>query len=343
LFFLSNRDGPRDIYSVTIAGSGSARGDAQRLTTGLGAITISWSGDGARLAYAAYNTTANLWTLPIPADGSVSAERATAVTSGNQVIESMDVSPDGRWIVYDSNLGGRSHIWRMPIEGGTPQQLTNGPADEFGGALSPDGQLLAYHSWRTGTRDIEVISLAGGEAQRVSDTPAQESYPVWSNDGKSLLYFSQAPPYKIFVATRSAEGGWSTPRVAVTMPSRSRVSWSPDNASVVITEIENARIAVASIDGSAVREIHTAKAGQPMPGQANWGDDGLIYFKAFDEAGRASFWSMSARGGAPRLFARLDDLSKPSSRTDFAVHGNRLYFAIEDRQSDIYTVEVTRK
>jgi hypothetical protein len=40
---------------------------------------------------------------------------------------------------------------------------------------------------------------------------------------------------------------------------------------------------------------------------------------------------------------RLDDLSKPSGRSDFAVDGTRLYFTIDDRQSDIYSVEVTRQ
>jgi Tol biopolymer transport system component len=343
LYFLSNRDGPRDIYAIDISGSGAGRGAPQRLTTGLGAIAISLSGDGGRLAYAVYTTNANLWSLPISSTGVVGVDRATAVTTGNQVIEAMEVSSDGRWIVYDSNLGGRSHIWRMPIEGGTPQQLTNGPADEFAGDLSPDGQLLAYHSWRTGTRDIEVVSLAGGEPERVSDTPGQESYPVWSRDGNAILYFTQAAPRQVHLVTRSADGTWSTPRVVATMPGQSRVSWSPDNTSVVITETGAARITIASIDGSGSRELFVPEPGRPRPAQSNWGADGLIYFKAFDASGRASFWSISPLGGAPRLLARLDDLSKPSSRTDFAIHEDRLYFAIEDRQSDVYTVEVTRK
>jgi hypothetical protein len=40
---------------------------------------------------------------------------------------------------------------------------------------------------------------------------------------------------------------------------------------------------------------------------------------------------------------RFDDLSRPSSRIDFDVDQRRLYFAIEDRQSDLYVVDVRRR
>ena len=343
LFYISNRDGPRDVYALTVDGSGRSRGEAQRLTTGLGAIAISMSGDGTRLAYAAYRSTANLWSLPIPDRGVVSVDQAKAVTSGNQVIEAVDVSADGRWIVYDSNLGGRSHIWRVPIDGGTPQQLTNGPADEFGGSLSPDGRFVAYHSWRTGTRDIEILPLAGGEAERVTDTPNQESYPIWSRDGNSILFLNQLEPYGAFVTTRATEGRWSPPRHVASMRKLGRIGWSPQNDSVLMNDLDGFDIRAEAMDGSGSRVIHRPQPGQPRPGQSFWSPNGLIYFKAYDDAGRASFWSISASGGTPRLLARLDDLSRPSSRTDFAVSANRIFFPIEDRQSDIYTVEVTRK
>ena len=74
----------------------------------------------------------------------------------------MRVSRDGRWLLYDSNLKGNSDIYRIPIGGGEPEQLTNDPADEFAPDLSPDGGAIAYHSWRRGTRDIEVKPLDGG-------------------------------------------------------------------------------------------------------------------------------------------------------------------------------------
>src|SRR5438093_1131618 len=117
LFFLSNRDGPRDVYAVRLSSAGRPRGQPRRLSTGLGATSISLSGDGRRLAYAVYTARANVWSLPIPSAGAVpsggiaaSGMTATPVTRGNQVIESVRVSHDGRWLVYDSDLHGNPDV-----------------------------------------------------------------------------------------------------------------------------------------------------------------------------------------------------------------------------------------
>jgi hypothetical protein len=44
----------------------------------------------------------------------------------------------------------------------------------------------------------------------------------------------------------------------------------------------------------------------------------------------------------PRLLARLSDLARPSSRADFAVDSMRLYFTIDERQSDVFVSEMVR-
>ena len=231
LFFLSNRDGPRDVYALSLSSSGQPRGEPVRLSTGLGAISISLAADGRRLAYAVYGARANIWSLPIPAGAPVTAAGAIPVTSGNQVIEAMRVSRDGRWLVYDSDVRGNADIYRVPIvrgasAAGSPEQLTNDPADEFAGDLSPDGSAIAYHSWRTGTRDIEVKPLNGGPVERVTDTPAQESYPVWSPDGGAVVFFDQMRPFELLVAHRGPDGRWSKPVALASLAFDA--DWSPD-------------------------------------------------------------------------------------------------------------------
>jgi TolB protein len=221
LLFISNRDGPRDVYAQSLSSSGRSQGTLTRLTTGLGAISISLSADGRRLAYAVYSARANIWSLPIPSGAPITADRAIPVTSGNQVIEAMHVSRDGRWLLYDSDLRGNSDIYRIPVNGGPVEQLTDDPADEFAADLSPDGQAITYHSWRTGTRDIEVKPLDGGPVERVTATLDQESYPRWSPDGRAIVFFNRlrrspclsrgarrcvGPPPR-----RSAREPWATP------------------------------------------------------------------------------------------------------------------------------------
>ena len=347
LYFLSNRDGPRDIYALTLSSSGRPRGEPARLTTGLGAISISLSGDGRRLAYASYSARANIWSLPIPSGAPTSAEAATPVTSGSQVIESMRVSPDGRWLVFDSDLRGNADIYRVPVSGGQPEQLTSDPADEFAPDLSPDGRAIAYHSWRTGTRDIEIKPLDGGPVERVTDTPAQESYPVWSPDGRAIMFYDQVAPFTIYLERRGSGGRWSSPPSLLVSPGYDG-DWSPDGARVAYVAAASDAIAgpvmVVPAAGGVPRRLFEPGPAAPEAGKVRWSPDGrTIYYKAHDAEGRTSFWAVSTTGGAPRLLVRFSNPDRQSSRKDFAVDGRRLYFAIEDRQSDVFVAEMTSR
>jgi Tol biopolymer transport system component len=343
LLFISNRDGPRDVYAQSLSSSGQPRGAMTRLTTGLGAISISLSADGRRLAYAVYSARANIWSLPIPSGAPITDDRATPVTSGNQVIEAMHVSRDGRWLLYDSDLRGNSDIYRIPVTGGAAEQLTDDPADEFAGDLSPDGRAITYHSWRTGTRDIEVKPLDGGPVERVTATSVQESYPRWSPDGQAIAFFNQIQPFTLFITRREGNGGWSTPRLI--RSSAVGNAWSSDGLSLAFVEAETDRrtgaVMVVPIEGGSARRVYDPSPTAPPAELVEWSPDGrTLYYKAHDAQGRASFWAVNAAGGRPRLLVRFNDLNRPSSRRDFAVDASRLFFAIEDRQSDVFVAEM---
>jgi Tol biopolymer transport system component len=343
LLFISNRDGPRDVYAQSLSSSGQPRGAMTRLTTGLGAISISLSADGRRLAYAVYSARANIWSLPIPSGAPIWDDRATPVTSGNQVIEAMHVSRDGRWLLYDSDLRGNSDIYRIPVNGGAAEQLTDDPADEFAGDLSPDGRAITYHSWRTGTRDIEVKPLDGGPVERVTATSVQESYPRWSPDGQAIAFFNQIQPFTLFITRREGNGGWSTPRLI--RSSAVGNAWSSDGLSLAFVEAETDRrtgaVMVVPVEGGSARRVYDPSPTAPPAELVEWSPDGrTLYYKAHDAQGRASFWAVNAAGGRPRLLVRFNDLNRPSSRRDFAVDASRLFFAIEDRQSDVFVAEM---
>ena len=100
----------------------------------------------------------------------------------------------------------RSHLFVVPVEDGTPRDLTPGDHDvppfSLGGqddyAISPDGQELAYTSnvdevEATSTNnEIFVVPLAGGPPKKLSTSPGSDSTPLYSPDGKYLAWRSQA-------------------------------------------------------------------------------------------------------------------------------------------------------
>jgi Tol biopolymer transport system component len=343
LFFISNRDGPLDVYEVAVSAKGTLRSSPMRVTTGLNARSLSMTNDSHRVAYSLYSGHANIYSLPIPASGVALSTDATPVTSGPQTIEAVGVSHDGKWVLYDSDHDGLASIYRVPIGGGDPEQLTSEPFDTFAPELSPDGRLLAYHSFRAGNRDTEVKPLDGGPIELVTKTSAQESYPQWSPDGKRLSFFEQVTGAG-FVTTRLAPGKWSAPRRLYfgSAPLRSSdafLIWSPD-AKWIVAVVNRAIVLIPADSGSA-RTVYAAPDSEPIPETVIFSKDGRsLYFKSHDAAGHARFSVVPVAGGTPRVVVRFPDLARPSSRQGFAMSATRFYFPVEDRQSNVWIADL---
>ena len=104
-------------------------------------------------------------------------------------------SPDGKWIVYQHYEPGHPFsLWKIPVDGGTPQMITEGVA--IRATISPDGKLIAF--WYNDQKQesrwlLKVIQFEGGATYKTFevaptvavnwDTPLH-----WTPDGKFLTY-----------------------------------------------------------------------------------------------------------------------------------------------------------
>jgi Tol biopolymer transport system component len=263
------------------------------------------------------------------------------VTSGNQTVEGVRVSPDGRWLVYDSDLSGNSDVYRVPIAGGDVERLARGPSDEFRGALSPSGRELAYHSFKTGSRNIFVMALDGGPARQLTRSSNQLAMANWSPAGDALALFDMTAG-EVLVMRRDGRGRWGAPRFVGGRGWRSE--WSPDGRTIAFVSPADGRIGVVPADSGTPRDLYVPGDGDPPAELAVFAASGReLYFKSHDASGRASFWSIPTAGGRPRLLVRFDDPTRSSNRFDFASDGKRFYFTLEDRQSDVWVAEVARR
>ncbi len=339
LFFVSNRGGTRDIYRVRLRASGEPAGEPQRVTIGIHAHTLSISNDGRSLAYSVLTFRSNIWSLPIPTGGPVSSSQAEPVTTDQQVIEGLSVTPDGRWLVFDSNRNGNQDIYKMPVEGGEVQQLTTDPSHDFAPMWSDDGEQIVFHSLRTGSRDVYVVSADGGSIQQVTSYSGNEMYPDWSPGRDRIVFRSSGNAVNgIRVILRDPnDGSWTEDRQLV---ERGRVPrWSPDGNSIAYQD--GTTLAVVSADTGEPRM--RLEVGTRM--YVAWSSDGrTLYYKIFDYAaglpGWPSIWSVPAEGGPPRQLVRFDDPTRPSRRSEFDTDGKTLFFTVNEDESDIAVMEL---
>lgn len=101
------------------------------------------------------------------------------------------LSPDGRRLGISHHAAdhdGASIVYTVPVEGGTPRQVTpQGPSYLHG--WSPDGSTLIYTGGRGGRFDIYAIPTAGGEERRLTNAPGLHDGSEFSPDG-AWIYFN---------------------------------------------------------------------------------------------------------------------------------------------------------
>ena len=145
IIFTSTREGPLNIFSQAADGSGTA----ERLTeTAVGQTAEAITPDGSQLIVQedAGATTQDMVAVSLK-DGRTTPLVRTKFSEGNS-----DISPDGRWLAYQSNESGRDEIYVRPfpdVQSARSQVSTSGGAQAVWARDSrelfystPDGAIM---------------------------------------------------------------------------------------------------------------------------------------------------------------------------------------------------------
>lgn len=139
----------------------------------------NWTSDGKRLIM---NRNGRIYSFDL-------ATRATSeIPTGSMTRNNNDhaLSFDGKMLGLSG--GSPSVVYTVPIEGGTPTQITPvGPSYLHG--WSPDGKFLAFTGQRNNEFDIYLVPSGGGPEIRLTTAPGLDDGSEYTPDGR-WIYFN---------------------------------------------------------------------------------------------------------------------------------------------------------
>ena len=147
---LKQRDIPWSIWTADAAsGAATLLWDAPKTPRGSypethGEANLHWAANGRIVFLSDVDGWPHLYSV------SEKGGAPLLLTPGNYMAEYIQLSPDGRWLVFAANAGSdsndvdRRHVVRVPVDRATPQVLTPGTGLEWTPFVTGDGQSIVF-------------------------------------------------------------------------------------------------------------------------------------------------------------------------------------------------------
>ena len=131
-------------------------------------------------------------------------QRSIRFTTNEASWTSLDVSPDGKTIVFD--LMG--DLYTVPITGGQATQLTKGIAFDTHPRYSPDGRKVLFTSDRSGSENLWWIDVEKKDTLQVTKDHDQ-NFPsaAWTPDGNYIVYSKGKLNVQLYMVHKNGGGG----------------------------------------------------------------------------------------------------------------------------------------
>src|SRR5919198_4960196 len=161
-------------------------------------------------------------------------------------------------------LSGQFNLWRVPVEGGWPDQLTafTDETVRFIGVSPTDGRVVigADHDGDE-FHQLYVLDPDGGWPEKITDDPQVQHYVggnAWSPDGTKIAYAANArTPTDMEVWIRDLDSGETRPIFGegmYTFPG----PWSPDGTKILTLDFRNnsdSSVYLVDLESDEAREL----------------------------------------------------------------------------------------
>jgi len=274
-----------------------------------------WSPDAKHLYFDGINTDnfAGLETVPVTGGEVLRIPiRFKETIQPEMPVGGISVSPDGQKIVFETYYNdvndsiiqkkpeGFHHIITIPVNGGSPVELTTNPLPDGYPVWSPDGRYIAFLRRETGSiGNMYTIPAEGGTPKKVTSANDKITYGRidWSPDGKWIGFFSADSTIKMIPA-----GGGNSKVVVKGVDANSHfgLSFSPEGNKIAYSNKE--KLYVVDLNSGKKEEVRTGL--DAVPTMPAWSPDGgKIAFSAYIEE-ETDLWFMED-------FLPLEKLEQP--------------------------------
>jgi Tol biopolymer transport system component/DNA-binding winged helix-turn-helix (wHTH) protein len=273
-------------------------GEKRRLTSPpasvIGDCSPAFSPDGKSLAFVRVISAVVGEVYLVSANGGEPKQ----LTFSGEGISNLAWTPDGREIVYSSRYGGKSNLLRIPVDGGSPQWLSESGNSAQYPAFSLHGNRLA---WVRNTDNTDIFRIAINNKTEAKEQSANlipstaiETSPRYSPDGKRIAFVSnRSGSDEIWVS--GSEGENPVRLTSFRGPLVGSPSWSPDSRQIVFDcrPEGNADIFTISSEGGQPRRLTTDMAEDIVP---SWSRNGRWIYFTSNRSGRLQVWKIPADG-----------------------------------------------
>ncbi|MEV7623618.1 amidohydrolase family protein [Actinoplanes sp. NPDC089786] len=287
-----------------------------RPVRGIGSPALS--ADGTTLAFRALN---DIYLMPI-------GRPPRPLTRDQWWKSDPAFSPDGRYLSYSTDRGGKLDIWLRDLATGEDRQLTRRPnAAAVSGTWSRDSRWLAFLD-QTGA--LWTVEVATGTTRPLFTATFEPGKPTWSADGRTIALAAIVPysaRYReglskiLLVDVATGAGRYVDPLPARSIQTRGDDGpvWSPDGTHLAFVVASVLWVVPVRPDGTfagPARQITSEVTDAPV-----WTADsrGLIYLH------NGTFRRVSASGGRPAPVPMPLTWTNSQSRGRTVIRAGRLW------------------
>jgi dipeptidyl aminopeptidase/acylaminoacyl peptidase len=211
-------------------------------------------------------------------------------------------STDGAYVYFISNISGQFNLWRVPVDGGWPDQLTAFTDDTVRFiSVSPVDGTIAIGADHDGDEfhQIYLLDPDRGWPEKITDDPQVQHYVgsnAWSPDGTKLAYAANArTPTDMEVWIRDLDSGETRPVFGEGMYAFPG-GWSPDGTKLLTLDFRHnsdASLYVVDVESGETRELTPH-------------DDDALFFPGPWAADSSGFYMITDAGSEFRGVAYYD-------------------------------------